>query len=203
MTYAIEAKPLWQPNPNTVGDTRMAMFMQAMGHGRYADLWQWSIDQPEVFWSKLWDFCGAVGDKGQTVLRDGDRMPGARWFPEARLNYAENLLKNRDEGEALVFWGEDKVKRRLSRAELYAEVARFQRFLVDAGVGTASDAAIAMELGCDGVLMNTAIAGAKDPVRMARAMKLAVEAGRDAFLAGRIPRKRYASASSPVDGLIG
>ena len=75
--------------------------------------------------------------------------------------------------------------------------------LVDAGVGTASDAAIAMELGCDGVLMNTAIAGAKDPVRMARAMKLAVEAGRDAFLAGRIPRKRYASASSPVDGLIG
>ncbi|MFL6591610.1 MAG: thiazole synthase [Luteimonas sp.] len=75
--------------------------------------------------------------------------------------------------------------------------------IVDAGVGTASDAAIAMELGCDGVLMNTAIAGAMDPVRMARAMKLAVEAGRDAFLAGRIPRKRYASASSPVDGLVG
>jgi len=75
--------------------------------------------------------------------------------------------------------------------------------IVDAGVGTASDAAIAMELGCDGVLMNTAIAGAKDPVRMARAMKLAVEAGRDAFLAGRIPRKRFASASSPVDGLVG
>jgi thiazole synthase len=75
--------------------------------------------------------------------------------------------------------------------------------IVDAGVGTASDAAIAMELGCHGVLMNTAIAGAKDPVRMARAMKLAVEAGRDAFLAGRIPRKRFASASSPVDGLVG
>jgi len=74
--------------------------------------------------------------------------------------------------------------------------------IVDAGVGTASDAAVAMELGCHGVLMNTAIAGAKDPVRMARAMRLAVEAGRDAFLAGRIPRKRYASASSPVDGLI-
>ena len=75
--------------------------------------------------------------------------------------------------------------------------------LVDAGVGTASDAAIAMELGCDGVLMNTAIAGAKDPVRMARAMNLAVRAGRDAFLAGRIPRRRYASASSPEDGLVG
>ena len=67
--------------------------------------------------------------------------------------------------------------------------------IVDAGVGTASDAAIAMELGCDGVLMNTAIAGAREPVRMAHAMKLAVEAGREALLAGRIPRKRFASAS--------
>ena len=75
--------------------------------------------------------------------------------------------------------------------------------LVDAGVGTASDAAIAMELGCDGVLMNTAIAGAKDPVLMASAMRKAVEAGREAFLAGRIPRKRFASASSPIDGTIG
>ena len=75
--------------------------------------------------------------------------------------------------------------------------------LVDAGVGTASDAAIAMELGCDGVLMNTAIAGAKNPVLMASAMKKAVEAGREAFLAGRIPRKRFASASSPIDGTIG
>ena len=75
--------------------------------------------------------------------------------------------------------------------------------LVDAGVGTASDAAIAMELGCDGVLMNTAIAGARNPVLMAHAMKLAIEAGRAAFRAGRIPRKRYASASSPLDGTIG
>jgi thiazole synthase len=72
--------------------------------------------------------------------------------------------------------------------------------LVDAGVGTASDAAIAMELGCDGVLMNTAIAGARDPVLMATAMKKAIEAGREAFRAGRIPRKRFASASSPIDG---
>ncbi|MDH5395634.1 MAG: thiazole synthase, partial [Gammaproteobacteria bacterium] len=72
--------------------------------------------------------------------------------------------------------------------------------LVDAGVGTASDAAIAMELGCDGVLMNTAIAAAQNPVLMASAMKKAIEAGREAFLAGRMPRKRYASASSPLDG---
>jgi thiazole synthase len=75
--------------------------------------------------------------------------------------------------------------------------------IVDAGVGTASDAAVAMELGCHGVLMNTAIAGARDPVRMARAMKLAVEAGRLAFAAGRIPKKLFATASSPLAGVIG
>lgn len=72
--------------------------------------------------------------------------------------------------------------------------------LVDAGVGTASDAAVAMEMGCDGVLMNTAIAAAKNPVLMASAMKKAIEAGREAFLAGRMPKKRYASASSPLEG---
>jgi thiazole synthase len=74
--------------------------------------------------------------------------------------------------------------------------------LVDAGVGTASDAAIAMELGCDGVLMNTAIAAAKKPLLMASAMKKAIEAGREAFLAGRMPRKRYGNASSPLEGLF-
>ena len=74
--------------------------------------------------------------------------------------------------------------------------------LVDAGVGTASDAAVAMELGCDGVLMNTAIAEARDPIRMARAMIHAVQAGRDAYLAGRMPKKRYADPSSPLAGLI-
>lgn len=74
--------------------------------------------------------------------------------------------------------------------------------LVDAGVGTASDAAIAMELGCDGVLMNTAIAEAKNPILMASAMRKGIEAGREAFLAGRMPRKRFASASSPIDGLF-
>jgi thiazole synthase len=72
--------------------------------------------------------------------------------------------------------------------------------LVDAGVGTASDAAIAMELGCDGVLMNTAIAAAKNPILMAGAMRKAIEAGREAFLAGRMPKKRFASASSPIEG---
>ncbi len=85
--------------------------------------------------------------------------------------------------------------------QLILEAAKVP-IIVDAGVGTASDAAIAMELGCDGVLMNTAIAGAKEPVRMAAAMKKAIEAGREAFLAGRIPRKAYGSASSPIEGLV-
>ena len=135
MTYAIEAQPLWQPNPQTVGQTRMVQFMRAEGYESYADLWQWSVDMPEVFWSSLWNYCGVVGEKGTKILVDRDRMPGAGWFPEARLNYAENLLQQRDASEALIFWGEDKVRRRMSRSELYAEVARFQQFLIAAGVG--------------------------------------------------------------------
>ncbi|MCB4360201.1 acetoacetate--CoA ligase [Quatrionicoccus australiensis] len=134
MTYAIEAQPLWRPNPNSVGDTGMAIFMQASGYGRYADLWQWSVGEPEAFWSKLWDFTGVIGEKGTKILVDREKMPGADWFPEARLNYAENLLRYRDESEALVFRGEDKVERRLSRTGLYAEVARFQQFLIASGV---------------------------------------------------------------------
>ena len=74
--------------------------------------------------------------------------------------------------------------------------------IVDAGVGTASDAAIAMELGCDGILLNTAVAKARDPILMASAMRKAIEAGREAFNSGRIPKKLYATASSPTDGLI-
>lgn len=136
MSYASDATPLWTPNPATVGDTRMAQFMQATGHGRYGELWQWSVDAPDAFWTEVWRFCGVLGERGETVLEDGDRMPGARWFPQARLNYAENLLRRGpDAGEALVFRGENKVERRWTHAELHAEVARFQQFLIAAGVG--------------------------------------------------------------------
>ena len=90
----------------------------------------------------------------------------------------------------------------VNNLRIIRELARVP-LIVDAGVGTASDAALAMELGADGVLMNTAIAGAQDPVAMAEAMKLAVRAGRLAYLSGRIPRKMYASASSPAEGMIG
>src|SRR5512135_126736 len=135
MTHVIDATPLWKPDPDRVDDTRMAQFMRAAGRSSYSELWQWSVEEPASFWSRIWDFCSVIGDKGKTVLVDADRMPGARWFPEARLNYAENLLEGRDSGVALVFWGEDKVKRRMSRAELFAEVSRFQQFLISAGVG--------------------------------------------------------------------
>jgi len=135
MTYASDPNPLWTPNPATVGQTRMAQLIKARGKANYAELWQWSVDEPEAFWSELWDFCGAVGEKGTKIVVDRNKMPGAKWFPDAKLNYAENLLQQRDDSEALVFWGEDKVKRRMSRNELFAEVARFQQFLIDAGVG--------------------------------------------------------------------
>ena len=135
MTYTIDPIPLWTPNPATVGQTRMAQLIAAKGKANYAELWQWSVDEPEAFWSELWDFCGAVGEKGTKIVVDRSRMPGARWFPDAKLNYAENLLQQRDDSEALVFWGETKVKRRMTRAELVAEVTRFQQLLIDAGVG--------------------------------------------------------------------
>ena len=125
---------LWAPSPEQVAATNMAAFMSRAGFSDYDALWQWSADQPEAFWPLVWDFCGVVGERGETVLRHGDRMPGAEWFPDARLNYAENLLKQPDASDAMVFWGEGKVKRRLSRATLYAEVSRFQQALKAAGV---------------------------------------------------------------------
>ena len=128
---------LWAPSPEQVAATNMAAFMKQAGFADYDALWQWSADKPEEFWPLVWDFCEAVGERGEgsdAVLRHGDRMPGAEWFPDARLNYAENLLKQPDASDAMVFWGEGKLKRRLSRATLYAEVSRFQQALKAAGV---------------------------------------------------------------------
>lgn len=143
MTYTLATTPLWQPAPAQAAQTAMARLMQKMGKRDYADLWQWSVDAPADFWSEIWDFCQVVGERGETVLADAEKMPGARWFPQAQLNYAENLLCSRLSNatdtnvaaEALVFWGEDKVKRRLSRAELAAQVSSFAQFLQARGVG--------------------------------------------------------------------
>jgi acetoacetyl-CoA synthetase len=141
---AAQEEPLWQPGFERAAATRVAAFMaqcglrSAIAFRGYAELWHWSVERPEEFWSSVWDFCGVVGDKGRTILQHGERMPGARWFPEAAINYAENLLRYCQPGaveDALVFWGEDKVKRRLTRAELYAQVSRFQQALIASGVG--------------------------------------------------------------------
>ncbi|MBI2307727.1 MAG: acetoacetate--CoA ligase [Rhodocyclales bacterium] len=128
-------EPLWTPSPERAAASGMAAFMRHAGFDNYDALWQWSVDQPEAFWPMIWEYCGAIGERGDRVLDHGDRMPGAVWFPEAKLNYAENLLKHRDHADALIFWGEGKVKRRISREALYAEVSRFQQALKAAGVG--------------------------------------------------------------------
>jgi len=96
----------------------------------YDELQRWSVTERERFWQSIWSFCGVIGDApGETVLLDGERMPGARWFPDARLNFAENLLRRRDRGTALVFWGEERVRSRVSYADLYSEVSRLAQAL--------------------------------------------------------------------------
>ncbi|MCB1915328.1 MAG: AMP-binding protein, partial [Rhodocyclaceae bacterium] len=134
-------RPLWQPSQARVADAALTRFMQqvaarhGVGVGDYDALHAWSVADVASFWREVWDFAGVIGEKGDTVLTGGDRMPGARWFPDASLNYAENLLRSRDETDALVFWGEDEVKNRLSHAELYRQVAHFAAALRDMGVG--------------------------------------------------------------------
>ncbi|HXF67578.1 MAG TPA: acetoacetate--CoA ligase [Burkholderiales bacterium] len=134
-------QPLWQPSPERAAATNLAAFMRHVrarwdaSAGDYGELHRWSIAQPEQFWQSVWSFCGVIAERrGETVLVDGDKMPGARWFPEARLNFAENLLRRRDRGTAIVFWGEDRVKSRLTYAELYHEVSRLALALQEAGV---------------------------------------------------------------------
>ena len=102
----------------------------------YPAFHQWTLEHPERFWVSLWKFGGVrASAQGGRVLVDGDKMPGAKWFPDARLNYAENLLRLRDDTDALVFWGEDKVRRRLSHHELYEAVSRLAQALRAEGVG--------------------------------------------------------------------
>jgi acetoacetyl-CoA synthetase len=132
--------PLWTPSEEQIRATGMTAFREAanarwgLRMDDYAALHAWSVDQPEQFWQSVWTFGGVVGEPGEVVLENGDRMPGARWFPQARLNYAENLLRRRDDTDAIVFWGEDKVKDRLSRAELYREVAHCAAALREMGI---------------------------------------------------------------------
>ncbi|HWA39911.1 MAG TPA: acetoacetate--CoA ligase [Burkholderiales bacterium] len=127
-------KPLWSPSPERAASTLLAQFMQRAGKRSYAELHAWSIAEKEAFWRLVWDFCGVRGTRQGPDIVDADRMPGARFFPEARLNFAENLLRRRDDSDAIVFWGEDKVRKRLSSKELYDLVSRMSQALAAAGV---------------------------------------------------------------------
>lgn len=136
-------QPLWTPDPSWSVTTRMAAFIDyarrktGLPLPSYAELHAWSIDQPEAFWCGIWDFCDVRGERGTgSVLLNGQQMPGAQWFPQARLNVAENMLRDSSNPEALVFWGESKVKRRMSRAELRQQVAQLAAAFKAAGVVT-------------------------------------------------------------------
>ncbi len=135
--------PLWQPSPDRIAHANLTAFATriAAKHGiglpDFTALYRWSIAAPEAFWREVWADAGVVGEAGARTLVDAQRMPGAHWFPDARLNYAENLLSHRPAdaaGDALVFWGEDKVRRRVSNAELVATVSRVAQGLRAAGV---------------------------------------------------------------------
>jgi acetoacetyl-CoA synthetase len=135
-------RPIWIPDPAHLRTTLMHRFAEAAGDrsgkrlDTYDALWRWSIEDREAFWSTVWSFCGVRGSPGETVLLHGDRLPGARWFPDARLNFAENLLGRNAELDqpAVIFWGEDKVRRQLSHRELHAQVAATAAALRDHGV---------------------------------------------------------------------
>ena len=132
-------RPLWTPDSGRIAASNLARFMAPLGFTSFKEVLAHSVEAPEAFWSALWDFCEVKAEaRGARILADGDKMPGAKFFPDARLNYAENLLRKSDDTDALVFRGEDKVARRMSWRELNAAVARLHRALAGAGV-TAGD----------------------------------------------------------------
>ena len=137
-----DQQPLWAPTTQMVETAAVTEFARLCGErfgvdlAKYDDLHAWSVSDREHFWSAVWDFCDIRGHKGQAILENGDAMPGARFFPEARLNFAENLLAGRGDGDALVFRGEDKVQYRLSWDELRALVSRLQQAMRSLGVGS-------------------------------------------------------------------
>jgi len=138
---------LWKPSARRIADSNISRFI-AFANERYDattndgcltdsdQLYEWSIREPEKFWNTVWDFAKIIAQtRGARTLVDGDKMPGARWFPDARLNYAENLLRRRDTATAIVFRGEDRVRRQLSHGDLYDAVSRTAQALEAAGIG--------------------------------------------------------------------
>jgi acetoacetyl-CoA synthetase len=132
--------PLWSPSPDRIEKANLTRFRQAIAAqwqvrvDDYRSLHQFSVDRPEAFWSSLWDFAGVRGAKGSRIVLDAGRMPGARFFPDARLNFAENLLWRTDDRPALVFNGENRVHRSMTAGELRRDVARFAEALRRDGI---------------------------------------------------------------------
>ncbi|WP_321342704.1 acetoacetate--CoA ligase [Breoghania sp.] len=145
-----QKQPLWAPSRERVEASAIHKFIGfVMDRGApalagYDELHAWSVAEPTAFWDAIWDFCGVVGEKGARLIENGDAMPGAEFFPDAKLNFAENLLRRTGDGDALVFRCEDKVEKRLSWDDLHALVSRMQQALKAAGVGVGDRVAAMM-----------------------------------------------------------
>jgi len=135
-----DIQPLWTPSPERVEAANMTRFLAQVNrhHGLdltdYDALYRWSIDEKEAFWTEVWDFCGIIGERGERVLIDGDRLEQAQWFPDARLNFAENLLRRKDDAVAICFRAEDQVEYQLSYAQLHEQVASVAAWLKSQGL---------------------------------------------------------------------
>ncbi len=128
-------KPLWSPTPAEIADSRLDHFRRRLGHADYASLHRASVRSPGEFWKALWDFCEVVGERGDIVAEDLERMPGTRWFPQARLNFAENLLRRHDDATALIYRDESGHRDTLTFAALRDRVACVAAHLHDIGIG--------------------------------------------------------------------
>src|SRR5205809_1489511 len=134
-------KKLWEPSARAIEEAQVTQFARAvirkhkLDANGYAEFYDWSVANPEDFWNEVWDACGVIASrKGSTVLVDGDKMPGARWYPEARLNIAENLMRRGDRGDAFVLWDENGPGRRISYADLTSDVSRAAQALQALGL---------------------------------------------------------------------
>ncbi len=155
--------PLWIPPAERAAASQVQAFMTDVDrrHGTrlsgYRDLHAWTVAHPDLFWSLVWDFCDVIGDKGERLVADHGKMPGARFLPDATLNFAENLIRRSDDGEAIVFRGEDKAKSRLTWADLNALVSRAQQALRAAGVGVGDRVAAMLPNGPEAVALVLAV----------------------------------------------
>ncbi len=130
-------KPLWTPSQERVENSRLSAFVKFLNEGNfknYQDLWQWSNENTEKFWSALWNFAGVIGEKGDVILNDGHKMPGAQFFPQGTLNYAENLLRKKGKDTAIIFRNERGEERKFSFDDVHAKVSLFQQLFIKQGV---------------------------------------------------------------------